>query len=304
MAKQTESGISWCDYTFNPWIGCTKVSPACDNCYAAQFGQRFGIDWGAGKPRKRTSPSNWFQVVRWNRRAEIQFNAWQGFKKEYPVSDEELIERGFVKPTPPRVFCASLADVFDNEVPLSWRADLFELIANTPFLDWMLLTKRIVNVAKFIKDDHSIGAALINDNVSLGITVCNQEEADRDIPKLLSVPAHKRFLSIEPMLGKINFRWNTDLILKATGEKYREYLDRTGSINEYEALKKLDLIIVGGESGQNARPMHPDWARSISDQCNEAGVDFHFKQWGEFNSNGERVGKKAAGRLLDGIEHY
>lgn len=297
--------IEWADHTFNPWIGCTKVGPGCDHCYAeADFDKRrHVVTWGAGQPRKRTAPSTWAQPGRWNAKAErlgIRY----------------------------RVFCASLADVFDNEVPQEWRNDLFRLISETPHLDWLLLTKRIGNA------NLMIGDALLQEprlrtvpyagwnwpwpNVWLGATIVNQEEADRDIPKLLAVPAAKRFLSMEPLLGPVD--------LERPRPRPGPDMDQGG----------IDWIIVGGESGPNARPMHPDWARSLRDQCQAAGVPFMFKQWGEFSGDTEtkfparswtvidrsgqtlqkagstanmgpithvaKVGKKAAGRLLDGRE--
>lgn len=273
MAENTT--IEWCDHTFSTWIGCTKISPACDNCYAANFGNRFGIEWGAGKTRKRTSKSTWKQPLRWNREAE---------------------KVG----TRPRVFCASLADVFDNEVPSEWRAELFGLIRDTPYLDWLLLTKRIGNAHNMIIDAMSDIMQSTREpmpNVWLGATICNQEEADRDIPKLLATPAAKRFVSIEPMLGAID-------------------------LTPY--IKNINWVICGGESGKNARPMHPYWVRSLRDQCADADVPFLFKQWGEWTPYvaGEtnidkkpcrtyeephkfmvKVGKKQAGRLLDGVIH-
>lgn len=244
-----------------------------------------------------------------------------------------------------RVFCSSLADVFDNEVPAEWLADLLDLIRRTPNLDWLLLTKRIGNWRGRLKaalaSISGVGETIalrdwienwLNgippNNVQIGATICNQAEADRDVPKLLRVPAAVRFLSIEPMLGAINFRW-CPYAHQADAENYREYLERTGGVNEYESLKGIGWIIVGGESGANARPMHPDWARSLRDQCAAAGVPFMFKQWGEWAPSAhllatgetaysvastklygigqgrsmQRIGKKAAGRLLDGVIH-
>lgn len=296
--------IEWADHTFNPWIGCTKVGPGCDHCYAeADFDKRrHVVTWGAGQPRKRTAPSTWAQPLRWNAEAERLGVRY-------------------------RVFCASLADVFDNEVPQLWRQNLMSMIARTPNLDWLLLTKRIGNAARMLSEDSMHDGLLLTtndayrppENLWIGATVVNQEEADRDIPKLLTVPAAKRFLSMEPLLGPVS-------------------LDCFPVYGEDEK-PLLHWVIVGGESGPNARPMHPDWARSLRDQCQAAGVPFLFKQWGEFdlsydrdrddpdyrkcNSidkqpgrwinlagghgfNGERVhyahkvGKKAAGRLLDG----
>ena len=255
------SKIEWTDHTFSPWTGCTKVSPACDHCYAEGWAKRSGhVKWGSGQPRRRTSDANWRMPLKWNREAE----------------------RTGVRP---RVFCASLADVFDNEVDPAWRADLFKLIADTHNLNWLLLTKRVGNVMKMANEvadmprtgshtGHLIAHQWRNGsppkNVWLGATVVNQEEADRDIPKLLTVPAAKRFLSIEPMLGPMLLPF----------ERLREW-NRIALLNQQEhAVSRIDWVIVGGESGPGARPMSPDWARSIRDQCEEAGVALFVKQMG------------------------
>ena len=274
------SKIEWCHHTFNPWIGCTKVGPGCDHCYAeAGFDKRLHVvQWGAGQPRKRTAPSTWALPVRWNAQAERLGVRY-------------------------RVFCASLADVFDNEVPAEWRVDLFDLIDRTPNLDWLLVTKRIGNVRKMIPDRWSVA---MPKNFWLGITVVNQAEADRDIPKLLmTLNVAVRFLSMEPLLGPVDIQYAIDLMPWQIGG---------GDAG-------LHWVIVGGESGPNARPMHPEWARSLRDQCAAAGAPFLFKQWGEFapakGYSGDkmihyvfpdmyqmiRVGTKAAGRLLDGVQH-
>lgn len=259
MAENTK--IEWADHTFSPWTGCTKVSPACDHCYAEGWAKRSGhVKWGSGQPRRRTSDANWRMPLKWNREAE----------------------RTGVRP---RVFCASLADVFDNEVDPAWRADLFKLIADTQNLNWLLLTKRVGNVMKMANEvadmprtgshtGHLIAHQWRNGsppkNVWLGATVVNQDEADRDIPKLLAVPAAKRFLSIEPMLGPMLLPF----------ERLREW-NRIALLNQQEhAVSRIDWVIVGGESGPGARPMSPDWARSIRDQCEEAGVALFVKQMG------------------------
>ena len=226
MAEKT--GISWTDSTFNPWIGCTKVGPGCDNCYAeALMDKRWHkVQWGAGQQRQRTSAANWKQPLAWER-------GWQDFKTLHGRRQ--------------RVFCASLADVFDNAVPAEWRADLFALIAATPHLDWLLLTKRIGNVASMAP------AGGLPANVWLGATVVNQEEFDRDAHKLLAVPASVRFLSVEPMLGPIR-----------------------GA----PSIGAFDWVIVGGESGHGARTINPEWVASMADQCAWYSVPFFFKQWG------------------------
>ena len=273
------SKIEWTHHTFNPWVGCTKISPACDNCYAEAWSKRSGmVQWGASKHRVRTSAKNWKQPLKWNAEAE---------------------QRGVRY----RVFCASLADVFDNAVESDWRRDLFSLIERTQNLDWLLLTKRISN-ARAMLNECAFGRwdSTPLPNVWLGATVCNQEEADRDIPKLLTTPAAVRFLSVEPMLGHI-------------------YLDGTDYHVEAlaGAIERVDWVICGGESSHNARPMQPTWARSLRDQCAEAGVPFLFKQWGEwepifikegcaFDKPGDLAsmvcsGKNNAGRVLDGMLH-
>ena len=145
------------------------------------------------------------------------------------------------------MFCASLADAFDNHVPLAWRDDLWALIRSTPHLDWILLTKRIGNVAKMLPDDWGDGYP----NVWLLITVVNQEEADRDVPKLLNTPAVVRGVSIEPMLGPVN------LIGKDSG---------------------IDWVICGAESGPRRRPFDEDWARYLRRQCEATNTPFFYKQ--------------------------
>lgn len=273
LLEREGTGISWTDLTFNPWIGCQKVSPACDHCYAEGLAtSRLGVAWGPGAERRRTAPGNWGKPVRWNRYA-----AEAGVRL--------------------KVFCASLADVFDNAVDPQWRHDLGELIVGTPSLDWMLLTKRIGNVRDM--------AALMFDgevpaNAALGVTIANQTEADRDLPRAIAIKRglgfRRLFLSMEPLLGPVD-------------------------LTRY--LSGVDLVIVGGESGPGARLMQYGWARGVRDACVTAGTPFHFKQWGEWVPSAEigfhghehrpsitippyeymRVGTRAAGHHLDGFEH-
>jgi len=292
MSENTK--IEWATHTFNPWEGCQKVGPGCDHCYAETRNARFGggqaINWGPGAPRRRTSEANWGMPRRWNAEHEAFF-AQHGHRQ--------------------RVFCASLADVFDIAVDPQWRADLFELIAETPNLDWLLLTKRIGNARGMIHDAAAMaevqrGMQWPWPNVWLGATIVNQDEADRDIPKLLDVPARVRFLSMEPLLGPVSLRGH----LRSMGNC---------GPGGPAWVPGIDWVIVGGESGPGARPMSPDWARSLRDQCESAEVPFLFKQWGEWlpmlgQADGvpvrEKVttpdgwvmghaGKRAAGRLLD-----
>jgi protein gp37 len=336
--------IEWADHTFNPWIGCTKVSPGCDNCYAkADFDDRkHRVIWGPGQARSRTK--TWGDPVKWNAQ-HAAFFAEHGRRQ--------------------RVFCASLADVFDNEVDPAWREDLFELIGLTPHLDWLLLTKRIGNAHRMIDITmDAIDRARLHGatelvrgpwpwpNVWLGATIVNQEEADRDIPKLLDVPAAKRFVSMEPLLGPVNLTpinedretnefnalkpdtWEQAIgIWRDTSHTWQaDFEDWYGTAVDQASgpmHPAIDWVIVGGESGPGARPMHPGWARSLRDQCEAAGVPFLFKQWGEWAEAGQepwhavaiapdgkrrpcegshsmcealmqKIGKKAAGRILDG----
>lgn len=217
MAEVTK--IEWCDSTWNPWVGCTRISPACDNCYAASWAKRTGQPALWDGERRRTSAANWKLPLRWNERARL--------------SGVRL-----------KVFCASLADVFDNQVPEEWRADLWEIIASTPWLDWLLLTKRPQNIRKMLPD----GWPARWSNVWLGATVENRAAAER-IGYLRDIPATVRFLSCEPLLEPIA-----------------------------PDLAGIDWVICGGESGGRARAMDPAWSRSLRDRCAEAGVAYFHKQ--------------------------
>lgn len=306
MADKT--AIEWTDATFNPWIGCTKISPACDHCYAeALMDTRHGrVKWGG--ERSRTSAGNWQLPRRWQKQATAFF-AEHGRRQ--------------------RVFCSSLADVFDNQVPTEWRDDLWALIRDTPNLDWQLLTKRPMNIAKMLPAYWNE----VKGHVWLGTTVEDQQRADTNIPHLLRHDCAVPFISAEPLLGSVDL-WR--------------YLDPLHLFRH-----RLGWVIAGGESGHRARPSHPNWFRSLRDQCAAAGVPFLFKQWGgyvprfpqyaeEFGIDEgdmlaagrpypaegvlyhdgyfydgqshqphpgagaywvEHVGKKHAGRLLDGVEH-
>ena len=218
MAEQ--SAISWTDATYNPWIGCTRVSPACDNCYAARDNERrkWVDGWGTGVPRRRTKTHK--DVIRW---------------------DREAARTGQFK----RVFCASLADVFDKEVERSWRDDLWQLLRETPNLRWILLTKRIGNAAKMLPSDWPYP------HVGLMATLENQTVWDRDFHKLMAVPAAWHGVSAEPLLGRIDI-----------GDA------------------KPDWIITGGESGPGFRQLDMDAVRHLRDQCERNGVTFHHKQNG------------------------
>ena len=221
--------IEWCDSTFNSWIGCTKVSPACDDCYAARStpARALGVVWGPHEQRHRTSNANWKQPLRWEAKA-AEFLAQHGRRR--------------------RVFCASLADVFDNAVPPQWREDLFDLIRLTPNLDWLLLTKRPQNIVRMVQESGAIagnGMRFLPDNVWLGTTVEDNTRARLNIPALLrTIPllgARTLFLSVEPMLSRVDvFNPSTGELLHTSGDD-----NQPGWIN---------WVICGGESGPGARP--------------------------------------------------
>lgn len=270
------SKIEWTDHTFNPWIGCTKVSPACDHCYAEGWARRSGlVSWGPHQ-RRRTSASYWQQPLRWNARA-----AEDGVRA--------------------RVFCASLADVFDNDraITSGWRGDLWSLIERTPHLDWLLLTKRPQNIGKMLPESYGCSAWGKGwPNVWLGTTAENQEEANRRIQHLLSIPAVIHFVSAEPLLGPIDF------------QKIKTHDEQRDGINASRfALNKvpeigftgLDWIIVGGESGPGARPMQTEWAEAIKRQCNDAGTAFFMKQmWGPTKSKMPAIPERLMVRQFPG----
>lgn len=240
-----DSKIEWTTHTFNPWIGCTKVSPGCAHCYAETLmDTRYGrAKWGKGNPRSRTSAGNWQQPKRWDKEAA------------------KLGERH-------RVFCASLADVFDGEVANEWRDDLWKLIEATPNLDWLLLTKR---PEVMLTETRRLG---VPENVWLGVSVEDQIRAEERIPTLIETDAAVKFLSVEPLLGALDLSyWLTESI-----------------------VPQLQWVIVGGESGPGARTMKEEWVTQILAECEAAGVAFLFKQWGG-------VDKHATGRILNGTTY-
>lgn len=299
------SKIEWCDHTFNPWMGCTKVSQGCKHCYAeSQMDKHYHkVQWGPAGKRVRTSKDNWRKPIQWNKWAK---------------------EKGIRY----RVFCASLADVFEDKPDQpemdDWRADLMRIIAATPNLDWLLLTKRPENVVskvlKAIELIHSDGSA--DDvmtamtwlgwvkygadylpNVWVGTSVEDQEAADKRIPELLKIPARVKFLSMEPLLGQVDL----SLVTQADGfEVITDTLRGTTSIDGQAHLPgtSINWVIVGGESGTQARPMHPDFVRSIRDQCVAADVPFLFKQWGAWIGGYHDLPDELQGRVNDGVGKF
>lgn len=262
MGKAT--AIGWTRSTFNPWIGCTKVGPGCDACYAEALDARMkygkATHWGAGVPRYRTKAGTWNNPHVWNKLAGQEINAVQPFDPE---------EVGWHTPGFWPVFCASLADVFDNEAPQDWRNDLWRVIEATPNLSWLLVTKRIGNAVHMLPDAWTMGG--FPDNVRILITVCNQEEVDRDVPKLLALPVANG-ISYEPALGPVD--WVKWLFPRS------------------HSPWTLQWIIVGGEStqgGRKARPFVHGWARDTVRQCKAAGVPVFVKQMGSNAVNREGV---------------
>lgn len=235
------TNIEWTDSTFNAWIGCAKVGPGCDNCYAEALDARYrwggAAHWGHGVPRRLASPPMWKLPLTWNRLAREKGAPW-------------------------RVFCSSMADVFDNEVPDGWRVALFDVVRETTALTWQVLTKRIGNARRMLPADWGDAGW---DNVWLGATVVNQEEVDRDVPKLRAIPARLRFLSVEPILEAVT-------------------LD----------LRGVGWVIVGGESGPGRREARVEWIRSVADQCSAAGVPVFVKQ-----DSGSRPGRQ--GRIPEDL---
>lgn len=277
------SAISWTRHTWNPWMGCTKVSPACDGCYAeAMMDLRYHkVQWG-NAPRVRTGAHTWNDPFRWQRQAE--------------KDGDRLF-----------VFCASLADIFDNQVDPQWRADAFEVMRKTPRLVYLLLTKRPQNIVKMAD-----AAGGLPGNAALGSTCEDQPRADKNLPALkvakLELSPLFTFGSFEPLIS--------DIIVPPAFMP--------------------DWVITGGETdqgGHKARPTHPEWFRSLRDQAEAAGAAYHHKQNGEWvplQTNGDghwpvdaggccrltfsgekaeggwpmqKVGKKFAGRELDGVTH-
>ncbi len=263
------SNIEWTHHTFNPWWGCEKVSPACKHCYAQAWAKRCGNGdlWKANSERRFFTDRHWSDPIKWNKSAKAS-----GQRQ--------------------RVFCASMADVFEVRDDLEEsRQRLWSLIEQTPNLDWLLLTKRIESVESIIPWSKSEWP----DNVWLGTTVENQKYADLRLPHLEALGAKTKFLSCEPLLGNL-------------------------SIKKFSS--SIDWIIAGGESGPNARPMNPSSLRNLRDECEQQKIPFHFKQWGNWfpmdsssvlNYKNKKVqyiddvemvniGKKKAGRILDGKE--
>lgn len=328
------SKIEWTDATWTPVKGCTRASEGCRNCYAEIMAARFNKpgQWGHGLAKIVETPAG-------------KDHRWTGEIRR----DEEELRRPLHWRRPRKVFVCSTADLFHEDVPDRWIDRVFAVMALCPQHTFQVLTKRAERMRAYVsslpnRDDilleaaRSVGATLTScrdvaisvrlplPNVWIGVSVEDQARADERIPHLLATPAAVRWLSCEPLLGPVNIT------------------DGMWAGPALEALEAtIDWVVAGGESGPGARPMHPDWARSLRDQCAAAGVPFLFKQWGAWREVGEtlsdldmerqwllrsgealpygsdrartlkltirndalmvRVGKKAAGRLLDGVQH-
>lgn len=316
--------IEWTERTWNPIVGCSIVSPGCTNCYAMKMAARI----------ERMSPQVW--QYRGLTQPSKAGPVWTG---DVALAPDRALAEPQRRKKPTMYFVNSMGDLFHEDVPDEWISRAFYVMAQCPQHTFQILTKRSSNMRRVMSDhgfseDVRTTLRIIDNpdqgpwrwplpNVWLGVSAERQREANERIPDLLATPAAVRFVSAEPLLGPIDF---AHLSHPAHPHGYVNAL----RFNEC----RLDWVIVGGESGVGARPMHPEWALSIRDQCAATGVNFFFKQWGAWRQaeatdgpdvdvlhlypdgemvragwsnllNGElmaRVGKKAAGRLLEGRE--
>lgn len=267
------SGIEWTDHTFNPWIGCTRVSEGCVHCYAESFAARFKkAEWGPQARRVKTSEAYWRKPIQWNKADWMECVAcgWRGdFMETIAAGILHVCPtcEGDLKPTRQRVFCASMADVFEeNRQVANWRGELFRLIEETPNLDWLLLTKRPEKIFSLGTD--AVGEIFDlwmerNPQVWLGCTVESGEHYEKRAGALLSVSARVHFLSVEPMIEPVR-------------------LSQIG-------MKHVSWVICGGESGAGCRPMELDWARDLLRDCRMGRVKFFMKQLGGHPSKRDRL---------------
>lgn len=292
--------IEWTDMTINPVVGCSHCSPGCDNCYAERFAARM-----AKHPNPKIS-GKYAGVVDGRGR-------WTG-----KMSRRYFIDAAFdsLPKAPKRVFVGSMCDIFHENMNYPAFLHFIKKLSTFSQHTFIVLTKRPKRMKKFVSITTQEDVAPHPwplPNVWLGVTVCTQAEADEKIPLLLQTPAAKRFVSVEPMLGPVDLDKNEFL------SPWRSQIDRD--------LPFIDWVICGGEAGPGARPMHPDWVRSLRDQCQSAGVPFFFKGWGDWVTENQapediilpgesripkgwkgrkyeagvyRVGKRRTGRLLDG----
>lgn len=311
------SKIEWTDATWNPVAGCERVSPGCANCYAVPLVYRMGFN-----PNAKIQAAN-VGLVEKQENGKLN---WTGEIRTLP--DRLAIPLHWKEPR--RVFVNSLSDLFHKDVPQEFIYQVSLIMLKAPQHTYQVLTKRPERMSNvWLTSLHCqwLREGLRNDcltdanirgmfsHVWLGTSVENQETADERIPHLLRVPAVVRFLSMEPLLGPVNL----DEVERVPGIGPDDISEEYNALGPPLYCDGIHWVIVGGESGANARPMHPDWARSLRNQCQAAGVAFHFKQWGEFGPVEKppypitqigwdeviglgKIGKKAAGRVLDGRE--
>lgn len=307
------TGIEWCDATFNPWWGCWPVSTGCALCYAGSLAERYG--WKAGGA---AGPDLWENK---GPRRTFGDAHWSG--KNSPLAWANTLPAKLGRR--PRIFCASMADIGeDHPTADQERPKLWALIEATPELDWLLLTKRTATARQWLPARWLEPGAWPR-NAWFGFSAEDQQRFDERWPAAAEIPAAIRFVSLEPLLGPID--------LSAAFQPRIEWPATFAADGRAKINRKLSWIIAGGESGPKARPARPAWFRSARDQAAAAGVPFLFKQWGEYaylewtgweprtpngywpvgrsadhrfeGSGGAetcaiRVGKRAAGRLLDG----
>ena len=336
MADKT--GISWADATWNPVVGCAVVSPGCTNCYAMRDAARV-IRCANGANRA----SHYEGLVEPSKAGPV----WTGKVARAP---DHILTKPLSWRKPRRVFVNSMGDLFHESVPDEWIDRVFAIMVLAPQHTFQVLTKRARRMQNYCRNvetprriaevafilmmkfdlDILFGAWPLP-NVWLGVTAEDQTRANERIPDLLATPAALRFVSVEPMLGPV------DLRNVSPADKYE--IDALNGYDFDQGLvgPRLDWVICGGESGPDARPMHPDWARSLRDQCKAARAPFFFKQWGEWHPcqmidstcypmpghapfdswttpvfddhphdgwNWHRLGARRAGHLLDGREHH
>lgn len=273
----SKTKIEWADKSWNPVVGCTKISPGCQNCYAERMAAR--LENIAYKTGNQKLHDKYYPTITYN-------GTWTGKVSLCPDALDEPLR--WKKPS--RIFVCSMGDLFHEDVEPSFIQDVFWKMEECSQHIFMVLTKRPERMRKLLHVFYKGSQRILPKHIWLGVTAENQEQADKRIPILLQIPAAVRFISYEPALGPVDFG-----LVGGPGDP--------------------DWIIAGGESGPHARPAHPDWFRSAREQCQAAGVPFMFKQWGEYAPNWlnddnekeipgsiwmDRMGKKKAGRLLDG----
>lgn len=316
------SNIEWTDATWNPVSGCARVSAGCDHCYAVWMTRRLeGAARGAvGKGRLRAAGLKYVGLTVEQKPAAIAqgigVDGWHFNGKVRCHADVLGVPLRWKKPR--RIFVNSMSDLFHKDVPFEFIDQVFAVMALTPRHTYQILTKRPERMAEYLAEEHrdliidaavwdikpefaakrELGETIVRDydvvklplpNVWLGTSVEDQAALDLRWPWLAKCPAAVRFLSVEPMLGAIDF-----LRTPRPGHTIDWLTGEQETAREKVNAPRIDWVICGGESGPQARPMHPDWARWIRDQCQDAGVPFFFKQWGEFgpiggDTRGDRV---------------